>query len=68
MVAINPQYIIDTAGNRMVILTESEFNSLVEELEDAEDIRLYDEAKKQEQVSIDAETAFALIEEKRKHL
>ena len=47
MLTVHPQYIIDINGNKsMVILPADEFDRLMEELEDSEDIRLYDEAKK----------------------
>ncbi len=46
MIAIHPQYIKDTAGKSLVILPQQEFDSIMEELEDLEDVRLYDEAKK----------------------
>lgn len=47
MLTIHPQYIKDTKGNKsLVILPAKEFDTLMEELEDIEDIKLYDEAKK----------------------
>ena len=47
MTTLHPQYIKDANGqNALVILTIKAFNSLIEELEDSEDIKLYDEAKK----------------------
>ena len=46
MYTITPQYIKDTAGRKMVILPEKDFDRLIDELEDLEDIRLYDNAKK----------------------
>jgi PHD/YefM family antitoxin component YafN of YafNO toxin-antitoxin module len=46
MVSLHPQYITDTAGERLVVLPVAEFNSIIEELEELDDIRLYDEAKK----------------------
>ena len=46
MITLNPQYIKDTAGNNLVVLLQKEFDKIIEELEDLEDIRLYDEAKK----------------------
>lgn len=47
MIAIHPQYINDINGNKsLVILPVKEFDTLMEELEDIEDIRMYDEAKK----------------------
>jgi hypothetical protein len=44
---LHPQYITDINGKAIsVILPMKEFKSILEELEDKEDIRLYDEAKK----------------------
>jgi PHD/YefM family antitoxin component YafN of YafNO toxin-antitoxin module len=49
MIAIHPQYINDTNGKKMmVILPVKEFETIMEELEDLEDIRLYDQAKKED--------------------
>lgn len=49
MLTVRPQYIKDTKGNKsMVVLTAKEFDHLMEELEELEDIRLYDEAKKED--------------------
>lgn len=49
MLSVNPQYIKDANGNEsLVILTAKEFNTIMEELEDLEDIKLYDEAKKKD--------------------
>ena len=48
MLTVHPQYIIDTAGKKLVVLPLSEFDTLMEELEELEDIRLYDEAKKED--------------------
>lgn len=64
---IHPQYIKDTAGENLVILSQSEFDILMEELEELEDIRLYDEAKKTDTGErISANDAFEMIEAKRK--
>jgi PHD/YefM family antitoxin component YafN of YafNO toxin-antitoxin module len=64
---IHPQYITDTAGKKMVILPAKEFDTLMEELEDLEDVRLYDEAKKNDTGErIPTEEAFKMIEAKRK--
>ena len=46
MVIVHPQYITDTAAAKLVVLPINEFNSIMEELDELEDIRLYDEAKK----------------------
>ena len=45
MITINPQYIKDASGNSLVVLYQKDFEKLIEELEELEDIRLYDEAK-----------------------
>jgi PHD/YefM family antitoxin component YafN of YafNO toxin-antitoxin module len=67
MLTVNPQYITDNAGKKIsVILGMKEFKSLMEELEDLEDLRLYDAAKMSNEPSIPIEEAFKMIEEKRK--
>ncbi|WP_111671122.1 hypothetical protein [Algoriphagus litoralis] len=49
MKTINPQYINDAKGVKaLVVLPVEEFDALMEELEELEDIRLYDEAKKED--------------------
>jgi PHD/YefM family antitoxin component YafN of YafNO toxin-antitoxin module len=49
MVTVHPQFIKDAKGNNsLVILPVKEFENLMEELEELEDIKLYDEAKKEE--------------------
>ncbi len=68
MITLNPQYIKDTAGNNLVVLLQKEFDKIIEELEDLEDIRLYDEAKKNDTGErIPMEEAFRMIEAKRKN-
>ena len=47
MLTLHPQFIKDTNGNNsMVILPTNEFEKIIEELEEMEDIKLYEEAKK----------------------
>lgn len=47
MLTVHPQYIKDADGNTsMVVLPVNEFEKLMEELEDVEDVKLYDAAKK----------------------
>ena len=49
MIAVHPQYINDINGKKsMVILPVKEFETIMEELEDLEDVRLYDQAKKED--------------------
>jgi PHD/YefM family antitoxin component YafN of YafNO toxin-antitoxin module len=63
MLIVHPQYIKDTAGKNLVILPQNEFDSLMEELEELEDIRIYDEAKKNDTGErIPMEDAFKMIE------
>ncbi|MGZ3946290.1 MAG: hypothetical protein ACXVJB_15195 [Mucilaginibacter sp.] len=66
MLTVHPQYIKDTAGKNLVILPQNEFDDLMEELEELEDIRLYDDAKKNDTGErIPMEDAFKIIESKR---
>ena len=47
MLTVHPQYLKDSNGeDSLVVLPVNEFKSLMEELEDLEDVRLYDEALK----------------------
>ena len=67
MLTVNPQYITDNAGRKIsVVLPIKEFKTLMEELEDLEDLRLYDAAKMSNEPSIPIDEAFKMIEEKRK--
>ena len=36
--SIHPQYITDTAGKKLVVLPINEFNSILDELEEVEDM------------------------------
>ena len=63
---IHPQFIKDSAGQNLVVLSQQEFDALLEDVEELEDIRLYDEAKRKdsgERIAI--KDAFRLIEAKR---
>ena len=68
MIAVHPQYINDINGKKsMVILPVKEFEIIMEQLEDLDDIRLYDEAKKNDTGErISMEETFKMIEAKRK--
>jgi len=69
MITVNPNYITDNAGKKIsVVLTINEFKELMEELEEMDDIKLYDEAKKSNEPSIPIDEAFIEIEAKRKLL
>ncbi len=58
------QFVIDDHGKKLaVILPIKDYNKMVDDLEELEDIKLYDKAKKDKQEFIDAEQAFEEIEE-----
>ncbi|MCR9084546.1 MAG: hypothetical protein NXH89_19100, partial [Cyclobacteriaceae bacterium] len=63
-----PKYITDKKGKKVsVILPMKDFKAILEELEELDDIRLFDEAKKEDQEFFDAEEVFKEIEEARKN-
>jgi PHD/YefM family antitoxin component YafN of YafNO toxin-antitoxin module len=62
-----PQYITDDKGKKLsVVLSIKEYRKIMEELEELEDIRLYDQAKAGKERSMPIDKAFKLIEAKRK--
>ncbi len=65
---LHPQYITDNNGKAVsVILPMKEFKNILEELEELEDVKLYDKAKKNDDgVRISMDEAFRKIEAKRK--
>ena len=65
----NTQYITDLKGNKIsVILPIKDYESILDELEELEDIRLYDEVKASKQEYLSAEEVFRTIEAKRNKL
>jgi PHD/YefM family antitoxin component YafN of YafNO toxin-antitoxin module len=50
-----------------VVLPAKQFDSMMEELEELEDIKRFDAAKKRKQSFVDADIAFKQIEAKRKN-
>jgi hypothetical protein len=69
MLTVHPQYITDKEGNKIsVVLPIREFESLLEELEEMVDIKLYDEVKGLNEPSTPIEEAFQEIEKERLHL
>jgi hypothetical protein len=61
------QYVTDDHGKKLaVILPIREYNKMVDDLEELEDIKLYDKAKKGKQEFVDADQAFKEIEEARR--
>lgn len=68
MLTVHPQYITDKTGKKIsVVLPMEEFKNMIEELEELEDIRLYDEAKTADEHSIPIDQAFSIIEAERKN-
>jgi len=62
-----PQFITDKKGKKLsVVLPMKEYKKIMEELEELEDIRLYDEAMASKEPSLPIDKAFKLIEAKRK--
>jgi hypothetical protein len=60
-------FITDDTGKKIsVVLPISEYQKMIEELEDLEDIKLYDNAKKHKEPSIPIELAFKQLDSKRK--
>lgn len=67
MQPLAPQFITDNKGKKIsVVLSIREYKKILNELEELEDIRLYDEAMADKQPSLPASKAFKLIEAKRK--
>jgi hypothetical protein len=67
MSTLNPQYITDKKGKKIsVVLPIKEYKSIVEELEELADIKLYDEAKAANDPSYPIDVAFKMVEAKRK--
>jgi PHD/YefM family antitoxin component YafN of YafNO toxin-antitoxin module len=53
MNAIHPQYITDTDGKKVsVVIPLAEYEQILEELDELDDIKLYDEAKAEKGLSM----------------
>jgi len=48
MLSLHPQFITDSVGKKLVVLPHQEFNTILEELEELEDIQLFDHSKKED--------------------
>ena len=69
MVTLHPQYITDNSGKKTAaILSMKEFKTILEELEELEDIKLYDESKNDNEPALTQKEAMAMIEMERKKL
>lgn len=67
MLILHPQYIKDKNDkNSLVILPINEFEALMDELDELQDIKLYDDAKNSNEISYSLEEAFEIIESYRK--
>ena len=67
MINIHPQFITDKTGKRIfLVLSMKDFKAIMEELEELEDLKLYDEARKSREPSIPMGDAFKMIEARRK--
>ena len=63
------QFITDDNGKKLaVILPIKDYEKILEELEELEDIKLYDEAKNKNDESLPIDDAFKLIEQERKKI
>jgi hypothetical protein len=61
------QFITNKKGKKLsVVLPMKEYQKIMEDLEELEDIRLYDEAMSRKEKSIPIDQAFKQIEAKRK--
>ncbi len=64
MVAVHPEYVVDENQNRKaVILPFAEWERIVEDLEELDDIRAYDKAKAGSQDTVSFEQAVGEIRE-----
>jgi PHD/YefM family antitoxin component YafN of YafNO toxin-antitoxin module len=64
---MNTQFVTDNNGKKLaVILPIKDYNKMMDDLEELEDIKLYDKAKEGKQEFIDAELAFKEIGESHK--
>ena len=66
MVNIHPQFITDNSGKKVsVVLAMPEFKKILEDLEELDDIRLYEEAHSSSEPSFPIDEAFKLVEANR---
>ncbi len=63
MIELHPRYMVNEEGQRVaVVLDLDAYNKLMEELEELDDLRAYDEAKASGETAIPIEQALAEIE------
>ncbi len=69
MKALKHQFIEDNNGQKVAaIVPIAEYNKMLELIEELEDIKLYDEAKRGDQTAVPFEQAIAEIEHERNEL
>ncbi len=69
MITLHPQYIKDANGNKsLVILPVEELDTILEELDEIEDIKLYDESKKDNEPAFTKSEAMVMMEAERKKM
>jgi len=67
MQQLNPQYITDEKGNKIsVVLPIKDFEAMLEQLEELEDIRMFDESGESDEPTVSIDEAFKIIEDRRK--
>jgi hypothetical protein len=61
------KFITDNKGKKVeVIISIEDYQKIIEQLEDVNDVRAYDKAKASKEVSVPIDEAFKMIEKKRK--
>ena len=64
---LHPQYVTDSKGHKTaVLLPIKEYKNIMEELEELNDIRLYDQGIKDKEPGVPMDKAFKLLDAKRK--
>lgn len=69
MISLHPKYITDNTGKKIsAIIPINEFSSLIEQLEELEDIRLYDASKNDNEPALSKDKAMEMLKKERKKL
>lgn len=67
MGAVPKQFLVDDTGKKVsIVLPIKEYQHILEQLEELEDIQLYDAGKKSQEPAIPIDEAFKAIEAQRK--
>ena len=66
MTVLHPQFIVNSSGEKVsVVLPLAEYNKLMEEVDEQNDVKQYVAAKKEPLEFVDAQTGFAALDKKR---